>query len=879
MSRAKKMGIVVAGRQTQGVPDQELLARFLHQRDEAAFAALMERHGSMVLGVCRRMLRNVHDAEDACQAVFLVLARKAEAVRKQGSLSSWLHGVAWRVANKLRARLARRHASDAASAADKPTVHEPADLTWRELLHVLDEELNRLPAAYRGPLVLCHLEGRTQDEAARELGWSLGTLRGRLERGRHKLRARLLRRGISGSAVLAVASLAPGVCGAAVPATLVVATVNASVAMSRGALLPATIPAHVAALACEVATASALSGWTSVLIASILALVLGALAAAFRQNPDEPAPAPDQVGLVPGWHALRRLEGHTPRVWCVAFAPDGRQLATGAEGLLGKPGALRLCDVATGEVLVTLPTPQSVRSIAYAPDGKTLATAEHDGSARLRDATTGAVLQVFAGHQSMIDAVSFSADGTRLVTSGQDKAVKVWNSATGGALHTLLGHKGQVFAAAFGAGDTVASGGLDRTVRLWDAATGAEKRALRGHQNIVHWVAFSPDGETVASASWDRTVKLWTTATGQLRATLRGHTEPVLHVAFAPDGQSLASCSSRWAEKTLPHDKPSPGEVIVWDLKTHEPSARWRDAHDRILGVAFSPDGQLLASAGWDGSVTLWQRGLVQPAVALPSARQTGPERAYSLQGDSLPAELEPIGPGARTCVRVEPQGLRVALPTGFKGERPITGVCLGVGSAGDFDVSVGYEILAEPVAEDANRPTKLALAAVLERADWAITRLARRVSPRLGPRFSTFVIRNNHEGSGKRQSKYREFPAEAKVGRLRIARVDSEFLFYTAEGPQAPWTLLHKVPAGTENLRQIEVGGSTGGPLATLDVRFTDLRVRIGKANEPQPETSPEPTRAPRTWVLTVTVLGFALGASMLLAAYVYRQRRAPPS
>src|SRR5260370_31531592 len=123
--------------------DQELLARFLAGREEEAFAALMERHGPMVLGVCERVLRNGHDAEDACQAVFLVLARKAGSVRKHGSLASWLHGVALRVAHKLQAHLARRAAREAAAAAQKPAACEPGDMSWREVQRLIDEELNR----------------------------------------------------------------------------------------------------------------------------------------------------------------------------------------------------------------------------------------------------------------------------------------------------------------------------------------------------------------------------------------------------------------------------------------------------------------------------------------------------------------------------------------------------------------------------------------------------------------------------------------------------------------------------------------------------------------------------------------------------------------
>src|SRR5262249_18710737 len=119
-------GARVEAQPIQGTPDQELLARFLDLRDADAFAVLMRRHGAMVLGVCQRILGNAHDAEDACQATFLALARQAHSVRTSGSLASWLHSVAWRVAHKLRTRLARRAAREGAAAAQKPTASAPA---------------------------------------------------------------------------------------------------------------------------------------------------------------------------------------------------------------------------------------------------------------------------------------------------------------------------------------------------------------------------------------------------------------------------------------------------------------------------------------------------------------------------------------------------------------------------------------------------------------------------------------------------------------------------------------------------------------------------------------------------------------------------------
>src|SRR5262249_9477272 len=160
-------------RRVRELPDDQLLHRFHAQQDQVAFHALLRRHGPMVLDVCRAVLGTEADAEDAFQATFLVLTRKAGSVRKAASLGSWLHGVAYRTALKARAQSATRHKHEAHAPIRQAS--EPDNLSWRDVRRVLHEELNKLSERYRVPLVLCYLEGKTQEQAAAELGLAKST--------------------------------------------------------------------------------------------------------------------------------------------------------------------------------------------------------------------------------------------------------------------------------------------------------------------------------------------------------------------------------------------------------------------------------------------------------------------------------------------------------------------------------------------------------------------------------------------------------------------------------------------------------------------------------------------------------------------------------
>jgi RNA polymerase sigma factor (sigma-70 family) len=261
-----------------GLPDRQLLEQFLTRRGEAAeaaFATLVERHGPMVLGVCRRALSDPHDADDAFQATFLILVRRAESVRVNDSLGRWLYGVSCRVASRARNNAGRRLSRECAlvTAGERLATAEPAD-DRLDLRVVLDEELSRLPAKYREPLVLCYLQGQTHEGAARELGWPVGTVRGRMARARDLLRLRLVRRGLAPSAALLSATISSE-ARAAVPPVLIDSTVRAASRIAAGQAAATVVSAQVVVWAELGLTSMKMATWKGIAAALLIACTIG----------------------------------------------------------------------------------------------------------------------------------------------------------------------------------------------------------------------------------------------------------------------------------------------------------------------------------------------------------------------------------------------------------------------------------------------------------------------------------------------------------------------------------------------------------------------------------------------------------------------------
>jgi RNA polymerase sigma factor (sigma-70 family) len=273
-----------------GLSDGELLERYAARRAESAeaaaaaemaFAALVDRHGAMVWRVCRRLLGDAHQAEDAFQATFLVLVRKAGSVRVEGSLGRWLYGVAHRVA--LRARSEAQRRGTGIGRVPPPSSDDPASETeLSDLRDAVGEELDRLPAKYRCPVELCHLQGMTYDQAARQLNWPVATVKNRLAEGRLRLRERLVRRGLApGAIAVGVATALTGEARATVPPELVHSTARAATACATGAF-----PAAVTQLTRSVLKMMMWEKLKRVAVGTLAALGLGLSAQALSQ----PAP-------------------------------------------------------------------------------------------------------------------------------------------------------------------------------------------------------------------------------------------------------------------------------------------------------------------------------------------------------------------------------------------------------------------------------------------------------------------------------------------------------------------------------------------------------------------------------------------------------------
>jgi RNA polymerase sigma factor (sigma-70 family) len=667
--------------------DADLLGRYRDTRDAEAFAALIDRHGPMVLGVARRIVADVHTADDVFQATFLALAQRAASIRRPTALPAWLHHTARHFALATRRSQARRSCAEAAVTPKRPA--DPlAELTARELVAILDEELAQMPEALRLPLILCCLEGRSQDEAAALLGWSPGSVRGRLERGRKRLRDRLSRRGLTFTV------------GVGMPLLLAEAPVLA------GSLRQAAV----AALASVRQPVALVFGWKILTAVTVLAASLGvswlAVTPAEKpgvaaEKPAAPLPEPAPPDALPAG-AIHRLGWSPLRIGNSAFAlsPDGKDIIT-----VSPEGIVRRFDSGTGRLLErrylldragVSPVGQSRAQLSE--DGKLAALADtHDGKSRISviEVATGKILFRRTAGTVALGVSRLSSEGNRLAIAeypanwSGNPTLRVHDLRTGKS--TDLGTLGfNVYHLHFSAdGERLAASEISAengqpSLSFFDVPAG-KRLWKRKHRGSVY--AVSPDGTAIVSPAYDdhgfQVIETKRTSSEPVERFVKyTKAHPNVPLRFAPDNRTLViryfdgillfDLAKGVERKQIPLPRntgggygpelgafSADGNTVVtnlgflqrWDLAAGKPlfpSPAVVGVNGPVTRVAFAADGKKLYAASWGLQLGCWEPALGKPIGAIKQFHQ-----ADLVQTRRGPRALEVDRESKRSVIRV----------------------------------------------------------------------------------------------------------------------------------------------------------------------------------------------------------------------------------
>jgi RNA polymerase sigma factor (sigma-70 family) len=629
-----------------GESDAALLTRFVASQDESAFTALVSRHGPLVWRVCCGILGAGPDAEDAFQTTFIFLVRNARRLARQ-PLAGWLHRVARNTAINTSVAVRRRQRLQH----QLQTIAEREGRTAsgsNDLLHLLDEELARMPTRFRVTLVLRYLEGKTLVEIGRILGVSERAVSKCLARAEADLRRRLEQReGILPTATLPalLATLAPP---AAVPTALLARVVAAAMAHRPESIL----------VGFETGLRFFLSKWGTLLKLSLATLVLlgGFLAARswflFPKAPSTATPEPmDPPTLVvdphPGEVVARLGSGalhHAGVVARVAVLADCKRVFSASDD-----GTMRVWDLATGRELYktaghstfyicgcssksqlvaylelgtsTVRLWDANRGIDFPPssvqgqvvmggDGEILVLVLDGGVVAVHDAITGKIVARWPAAVVNTPHIVVAPGGKVVALSGQERMpVRLWSPASGKTTQLPVIQGGPMEPLVFDSrGKLLAIARTNGTVHLWDVEAPVERQRFLGSP-MLRSLAFSPDGKRlVGTSAFDSTVRVWDVASGQMLHQLTGHHPWAESVAVAPDNKTLiCGCVD--------------GGMRIWDITTGRELVRKEGHFGAIHSVASSPNGGLLATVGEDYTLRVWQKGKEIRKITLPGGR------------------------------------------------------------------------------------------------------------------------------------------------------------------------------------------------------------------------------------------------------------------